>query len=449
MILFLVLLAPQAFPTQTRTRALGGVSYFLMDDTNIFFNPAVATDVPGFACAEIGELFGNLRNPTLTTPGEGAANWIGNTSMGMLYHSSLASAGLFFHRATEPEIPDTLFQNMDELIDLQEEHMHLIFDGFAPETWLDFIVARKVTDMISLGLGIEYGRTSDFSSIMTEITDYTRKDTNDAERSEIHGSLGGTVHLLNGLTLEAAGGIGWHRHEDDRVVRFGGSFDSTFTVHEEFDENRVLSKHFSQRAMWELSPSLSLVQFFEMDRGQFDGTLTQESAPGQDDSAVDQTHTLEDNYWRAGFGCNLKPVADCLLVSGVTISGTDWVEEFADTGVVILSREIKTYAHPTLYGGLETRIHKWVTLRASGRQSFQKIRVSESVADPQMGKRNYLEKTLEKEEHPFDLTLGTGIQVGNFAVDLLVNKKIMFMGGFSISGSGDTPFYKISTKYCF
>jgi hypothetical protein len=450
-----VVIVSNVLSTEVRVRSLGGVGYFIHDETNIFFNPSYATEIPGFASIELGELFGELRNPTLTGPESEDVNWIENRSMGIVYHAHRMSLGMFLSRNTRPDVSNILFHEMDSLVELPEEYLPLIFGDMYPETKVNSLIATRVRDWLSAGLGIQYGRNSKHFEKRIDITDERHQaKVEKRSRTELGTTLGGTMHVIDGFRFEAAGGLSWHDMMIDSTVTVSEkgvpvTLLELHSLEEKYDDDNVISTHFNQRTVWELDSTFSIFQFFEMTMGTFNSTCSLKNVIGDSVSKEIRLHHIKDHYWRAGIGCNLRPLERSLIVSGISFAKTDWKEDLTEAGDTLIAHSIKTYAYPILYGGMETRVFKPIFLRASGRQSFQRIRVKERVSDSEIVNKKYNEKILEAKEHPLELNIGLGAQLGNLSTDVLINQRILFKGGFSISGSGDTPIYMISARYTF
>jgi hypothetical protein len=152
---------------------------------------------------------------------------------------------------------------------------------------------------------------------------------------------------------------------------------------------------------------------------------------------------LDARLTRAGLGLNVLPDADNLLVASYEYR---WgKEDYSRLPWYGLSLEENRLARHVLRLGAESRQLAWLTLRGAVRQEIRDDERATHFGGGFEYRQDFRDPTLE-------LSVGIGLHLGAFDLDLLVNDKAPFSLGFFLTGAGqeeDVNFTSATLSYTF
>ena len=162
---------------------------------------------------------------------------------------------------------------------------------------------------------------------------------------------------------------------------------------------------------------------------------------------VDQCWGLKGFEFDLGLAANLNVNDDNLIIVGIEPYGL-YKGEPSECGSDAGSGEISMTILPGFVFGLESDVKEWLTFRAGCSKALVKVTVKDEAGG--------ITDELNLTGAPFEWQLGLGFHVGDFDIDMLLNKEVPFSMGYWITGfspeEGDdagTPIGMISMTYSF
>ena len=168
------------------------------------------------------------------------------------------------------------------------------------------------------------------------------------------------------------------------------------------------------------------------------------------------TTTSYDNKvkgWQVGVAGNWALNQNDLFVLGLSFAQNKLEQQEDLFGVATLSGvasdtlEATETFMPQLFGGLETHVNSWLTLRfGASKGAFHTYKVKSKGGTAE---------TITIKTSPFTFNMGTGVKLGNLQLDAILdtlfpqNPFAQLVGGANSTSSSGVPFPKVTATYAF
>ncbi len=204
------------------------------------------------------------------------------------------------------------------------------------------------------------------------------------------------------------------------------------------EEGGPTTYQFAARAMWQWQPNIMVVPVFKWYSYDLSTSVTGAPAfPVPAGTLVTQTNTLKG--WQVGAAGNWTLGANDLFVLGATFA-RNTIEGRTQPGgpVNATFNESETYA-PQLFAALETHVNSWLTLRFGANKGAWY-----SIED----KDPTVPSNIKFKGSDFNMSLGSGVKVGNLQLDAVLNSDFPNNLPFFISGTAtNNMFTKVTATY--
>jgi hypothetical protein len=192
---------------------------------------------------------------------------------------------------------------------------------------------------------------------------------------------------------------------------------------------------FAARAMWQWQPNIMVVPVFKWYSYDLStsvtGAVTSPPFPAGT-PLVNGTNSLKG--WQVGAAGNWTLGANDLFVLGATFARNTL--DLSDPNVSFT--ETETYA-PQLFAALETHVNSWLTVRFGANKGAWY-----SIED----KDKTVPTTVKFKGSDFNMSLGSGVKVGNLQLDAVLNSAFPNNLPFFISGTAtNNMFTKVTATY--
>ena len=393
----LLLFVSGLFASEARLGGLAGGGWYILDESNVFFNPAwVGFDAyRGSVLAELGT-YNGVTDPT---------GQYGYVNFGV---GDMLTFGLAFNR--------------------DEGEVGSIIAGSglpAPRNGLDLMGGLNIGNL-NLGLGLYKSGAKDYTKNLDA-------DTTVSESTEKTGVLG--IHLGTVLNfgekniLDAGFHLRFNSYKDEDVA-------SGTTETEEIDGGMAID--LGIRSFYYINDDIALVPKVGFYTFSYKDKYTNSSNSSLNVTSGDWSKmTLF-----AGAGANYAFGDEGLVFGGVEFDMDKITDEMDSTDGTV-KEEDTWMLFPVFTGGVEAPISDRFTARAG----FKKTMGSHKSIDDFTGDTGS-ETTFTVSETDF-IALGLGVKLLDFDIDMTMGENLLYNGTYFLSGNPSNLFGKMSVTYDF
>ncbi len=425
--LLAVILLSTAFAqaSLSRTKALGPVSKFLLDDADLWPWPQLAWFYTRGVFIELGDepqevarrssVLGTYSSAEKTLGVFGVS--VNRVSPALYDFSGYINPGA----AAGDTIPAA---NIVEL--LQDRGLGADLAPIPePQAEFDLFFARNIGGA-NAGLRLEYA-----SALSAD--EYTGS-SNKARSSSFGVAVGFGYELSQRLRIDGGIGLAALSFKSEHKIDLGGYSESL-----ESDGGSRIS--LDGRLFYSLNDELSLVPVVSVSHASLGYRFSQGT---QDAAAEPATGRTTTTVFGLGAGLQFRPSQRLLLVAGFEVDRrSDDVNDSLIAGSPgETAKTASATALPRLSLGMEAQLNKWLLVRCGASKERRIVAVTRDFTDGTAQK-------LEDQEQPYEFDAGFGIKAGGLGLDLTFNPELIYTGGKVISGSSTQPVGKASVSYRF
>jgi len=433
--------ATMAMATESRIETLGDQGLYLMDDTNIFTNPATVAYYPNMVIMHMGGNDGENQCLATDVPGGNCIQWAQTDADmyayggGTLKVMDMLTVGAFFARNPVNEYGDGLGLVLGDALDAGNFAAQLEFDGASTvvvgpsageytdwENPFEIMAAFNAGD-IKLGLSyyLANGKIHEENDIA---------DTEYDAKSLLHSIKLGASMDMDGMKPE-----GWVQWSPFSIKMENG-------VKDELTGNKI---EVGARLFYDMSDSLTIVPAVRWENVS--------AEVDWDDSYGNINHEYKVNTVETG--ASVQYTADrLLLVSslGVLWSSAERTLENDDTGYDGSFKE-SSFAIPVVGMGLEYQVKEWLTMRGGMNTTAVWARTQEETDIDAVTTGSDEDTTELETEQRTSASLGMGLHLGNLTIDATIGNYVLVGedGGNPVVNhkAGPNLFSALDAKYVF
>lgn len=365
--------------TETRIATLGSEHNLLIDDSNTYLYPSCLQRFVERCIIEYG----------FYPYADSLASLALYKEIGRF-----GNIGIVANRADIPRFPETSAQTM---IAQPDAVVHLLY-------------AITVKDAVSIGIAGGYGIAAMNDDEEGTANDVTNESSVTAARASLTYVFGASGHIV-----ELGGGI--------RTFAFTFQQGDNFS----FENDNDMSTSFSARFFYNLNDYASIVPFAAYRTVD----LSSEEISGASSINVKRLQTITE----IGAGFNLAPFEESRVILGIAYRQSVTQLQYPAADSTVTERSM-----PGLFGGIESQIRPWITVRAG---------LTKSLTIETVELENGIRSEYTFKRSPFDLQVGCGLRFGPLEFDGAFHENLRYTGGFLLSGEENPVFTRVSATYNF
>lgn len=442
--------ASMAMATESRVETLGDQELYLMDDTNIFSNPATAAWYPKMARLHMGG------NDYLSYDGEEADDYAyGGGTMQMM---DMLVIGAFFARNPEYEYSQGMGTIFADVIDTGTGLLRT--QDFGPDRlavagqndlikWenpFDIMVAVKSGDM-AFGISYYLANGAILEKYDGDVEGTLATDTETYKAAAALQSL----KLGASMNMDTVKPEFWIRFDPFRIDTEDEHFNDQ--VHKEYLKGRMVGA--GARFFYNMSDNLAIVPAIRLENSTAKVKRDTEVTAPVDlrwMNNLDQEYTFNS----LEFGASVQYTADNLfLIGSAGIRGSNYRKELRDENKVPSpnpkhddTEQTGYFYAPVVAMGLEYMAKEWLTLR--GGINTTTFWASEANSDEEVDLHQYhADQTTIETMQETSASLGMGLHLGNLTIDTTLGNYILVGEEGGTLGEGPNLFSSLDAKYVF